>query len=222
MLRRTLAAEALGTLLLVAIVVGSGIMAQRLSGGSSGLALLANTLATGAGLYVLITLFGPVSGAQFNPAVTLILGQSGGRIAIVAAQLAGGCLGAVLANLMFDTAPVSFASQPRTGTGQWLSEFVATGGLILTIRLGGRFRPQQLPALVAAWIVAAYWFTASTSFANPAVTVARALTASFAGIRWADVAPFIVAQVAGGWCGARIARIISIGTESAHERNHLA
>lgn len=198
--RRILAAEALGTGLLVAIVIGSGMMAERLSGGNIAIALLANTIATGAGLYVLITLLGPVSGAQFNPVVTLLIERKG-RAPIIAVQVLGGCLGAVLAHAMFEAPAVSYATSLRTGPGQWLSEAVATFGLLLTIRLGVRHRPEAVPMLVACWIIAAYWFTASTSFANPAVTVARALTGSFAGIRWIDVPAFLVAQSAGAWLG---------------------
>ena len=184
---RTLAAEALGTGLLVATVIGSGIMAERLSGGNIGLALLANTAATGAALYVLITLLAPISGAQFNPAVTMALDKGGARLPVIFAQVAGGCAGAVLAHLMFDAPMISHAEKLRTGPGQWLGEATATCGLLLTIRLGVRYKPESVPALVAAWIIAAYWFTSSTSFANPAVTIARALTGSFAGIRWAEV-----------------------------------
>ena len=205
MLKRILAAEALGTGLLVAIVVGSGIMGERLAGGNVAVALLANTIATGVGLYVLISLYAPVSGAHFNPAVTLMLDHDHPRAPMIAAQIAGGCAGAMLANLMFDAPVISLAEKPRTGPGQWLGELVATAGLLLTIRLGERYRPAQVPVLVACWIVAAYWFTSSTSFANPAVTIARALTGSFAGIRWVDVPAFIIAQLAGAWIGHAIA-----------------
>ncbi|HTH29459.1 MAG TPA: aquaporin, partial [Sphingobium sp.] len=207
--------------LLVATVIGSGIMAERLSGGNVALALLANTIATGAVLYVLITLLGPVSGAQFNPAVTLLLETDRPRLPIILAQVAGGMAGAVLAHLMFDMATVSYAAKLRTGPGQWLSEAVATFGLLLTIRLGLRHRPDAVPALVACWIVAAYWFTASTSFANPAVTMARALTDSFAGIRWIDVPAFIAAQAAGALIGNITANLL-IGEKKRHESDHLA
>jgi glycerol uptake facilitator-like aquaporin len=217
---RVITAEALGTGLLVATVVGSGIMAERLSGGNIGLALLANTIATGAVLYVLITLLGPVSGAQFNPAVTLLLEKNRTRLPIIAAQVAGGMGGAILAHLMFDAPAISYAAKLRTGPGQWLGELVATFGLLLTIRLGSRHRPESVPALVACWIVAAYWFTSSTSFANPAVTIARALTDSFAGIRWIDVPAFILAQGAGALIGNMTANIL-IGEET-HESDHLA
>jgi glycerol uptake facilitator-like aquaporin len=217
---RVITAEALGTGLLVATVVGSGIMAERLSGGNIGLALLANTIATGAVLYVLITLLGPVSGAQFNPAVTLLLEKNRARLPIIAAQVAGGMGGAIFAHLMFDAPVISYAAKLRTGPGQWLGELVATFGLLLTIRLGSRHRPESVPALVACWIVAAYWFTSSTSFANPAVTIARALTDSFAGIRWIDVPAFILAQGAGAMLGNMTANIL-IGEET-HESDHLA
>lgn len=205
---RPVLAEALGTGLLVATVIGSGIMADRLSGGNIGLALLANTVATGAVLYVLISLYAPLSGAHFNPAVTLLLGERGDRLAYCIAQIAGGCGGAVVAHLMFDAPAISYAIKLRTGPGQWLGEFVATFGLLLTIRMAARRRPDAIPALVAAWIVAAYWFTSSTSFANPAVTVARALSDSFAGIRWIDVPAFVIAQLAGAVAGLRTADFI--------------
>lgn len=198
---RRLVAEALGTGLLVATVVGSGIMAERLTNDTA-VALLGNTLPTGAILFVLITLLAPLSGAHFNPAVTLATAMQGAikvgmaRLYVVA-QVAGGVAGTVLAHLMFETAPVVVGLQARTGGAQWLSEGVATFGLVATILLGSRVRPQAVPALVAAYIVAAYWFTASTSFANPAVTVARSLTDTFSGIRPGDVPPFVAAQCAG-------------------------
>lgn len=217
---RPVLAEALGTGLLVATVIGSGIMADRLSGGNIGLALLANTVATGAVLYVLINLYAPLSGAHFNPAVTLLLGDRGDRLAYCVAQIAGGCAGAVMAHLMFDAPAISYAVKLRTGPGLWLGEFVATFGLLLTIRMGARRRPAAIPALVAAWIVAAYWFTSSTSFANPAVTIARALSDSFAGIRWIDVPAFILAQLAGAFAGLRAADFIM--GDSASESDHLA
>ena len=200
-LSRRLAAEALGMLLLTATVVGSGIMADRLTDDTA-LALLGNTIATGAILFVLITLFAPVSGAHFNPAVTLVAALRGDlaqreAALYVVAQLAGGLLGTVLAHLMFEAPALSLGIHLRTGAAQWLSEGVATFGLVLTILLASRHRPQAVPALVGCYIVAAYWFTASTSFANPAITIARALTDSFAGIRPVDAVPFILAQCAG-------------------------
>ena len=200
-LRHKLVAEAIGTLLLLATVVGSGIMAQRLAGGNVAIALLGNTLATGAVLYVLIVLFGPVSGAEFNPAVTLTLGKRGEWLPRILVQLVAAILGVWLAHAMFGEAIWQIGSKARAGPAQWLSEGVATFGLILTIVVGGRHRPDALPALVALWIVAAYWFTASTSFANPAVTIARSLTESFAGIRPVDAPGFVVAQLIGAFAG---------------------
>jgi len=197
--RRTVVAEALGTMLLVTTVVGSGIMAERLAGGNDAVALLGNTAATAAVLYVLITLLGPVSGAQFNPVVTLLFGPR--RVTMIAAQLAGAVMGIVLAHAMFGLAIFQTSARLRATPGEWLGEIVATFGLIVTIRLGARHRPDALPALVAAWITAGYWFTASTSFANPAVTIARMLSDSFAGIRPADVPAFVMAQFLGGVFG---------------------
>lgn len=200
-LPRRLAAEALGMLLLTATVIGSGIMADRLTDDTA-LALLGNTIATGAILFVLIALFAPISGAHFNPAVTLVAAlrrDLAWRDAAlyIAAQLAGGVLGAVLAHLMFEAPALSLGIHVRTGPAQWLSEAVATFGLVLTILVAARHRPQAIAALVGCYIAAAYWFTASTSFANPAITIARALTDSFAGIRPVDAVPFILAQLAG-------------------------
>lgn len=198
-----LLAEFLGTAALLAIVVGSGIMAERLSQGNIGVALLANAAATAAGLYLLIVVFGPISGAHFNPAVTLGLRLHGEqRSAVEVAgyillQIAGAVVGVCLAHAMFAEALWQPGIRERQGTAQLLSESVATFGLLLTILLGARFRPQAIPALVASWIFAAYWFTASTSFANPAVTLARTLTQSFAGIRPVDAPAFIAAQLVG-------------------------
>lgn len=201
--------EAAGSLILFATVVGSGVMAQRLAGGNDAVALLANTGATGAVLFVLITLLGPISGAHFNPAVTLMLGERRQWLPFVSAQLLGGIAGVVIVHAMFDMPLFEIGSKIRTGTGQWIGEFVATFGLLLTIVLGSRQRPDAVPALVALWIVAGYWFTSSTSFANPAITVARALTDSFAGIRPVDAPGFIMAQLAGAWAGARFASWLS-------------
>lgn len=200
-MRRILAAEALGTALLVATVVGSGIMAQRLAGGNDAIALLGNTAATGAVLYVLINLLGPVSGAQFNPVVTLLLSSRAPRALVVAVQVAAGVAGAIIAHAMFDMELVQHSAKIRTGAGQWLGEVVASFGLLLTIRLGIRYRPDAVSALVAAWIIAGYWFTSSTSFANPAVTIARAFTDSFSGIRLTDAPGFILAQCIGASLG---------------------
>jgi glycerol uptake facilitator-like aquaporin len=203
---RTLTSEAIGTALLVATVIGSGIMAERLSGGSVALALLANTLATGAILVVLITSLGPLSGAHFNPVVSLVMALRRSLpwscLALyVAAQIAGGILGAILANLMFDLAPVTLSDTSRGGGGQLISEAVATFTLIGAILGGLAVAPAALPWLVGLTITAAYWFTASTSFANPAVTLARSLSDSFAGIAPASVPGFVLAQLAGGLVG---------------------
>ena len=200
-LSRRLAAEALGTAMLVATVVGSGIMADRLTDDTA-LALLGNTIPTGAILVVLITIFGPISGAHFNPAVTLVFALrrdiSGGTALFYAvAQIAGGILGAVLAHAMFDIALVQFSQTARTGQGQWIAEAVATFGLVLTILAGIRHRADAVAWLVGLYITAAYWFTASTSFANPAVAIARGFSDTFSGIRPVDVPLFIAAQCAG-------------------------
>jgi glycerol uptake facilitator-like aquaporin len=197
-LPRRAAAEFAGSALLLAAVVGSGIMGERLAGGNAGLALLANSLATGAALAVLLLVFGPVSGAHFNPAVSLALGERRTDLpAYLLAQTAGAAAGVVLANLMFDLAPVTLSTRPRGGASAALSEAVATFGLLVTIAGVARSRPAALPFAVGAYITAAYWFTASTSFANPAVTLARSLTDTFTGIRPADVPAFIAAQLAG-------------------------
>lgn len=195
-------AEALGTGFLLAIVVGSGIMAERLCGENVGLALLCNALATGGGLIALILTFGPVSGAHFNPAVTLADAAEGGlRWSdvpwYVLAQVVGGVAGVAVADLMFELPAFSLSTHVRTGPAQWLAEFVATFGLLATIFGVSRRTAAATPFAVAAYIVAAYWFTASTSFANPAVTLARALTDTFAGIRPVDVPGFVLAQLAG-------------------------
>lgn len=210
---RALLAEALGTALLLAIVVGSGIMGERLAGGNVAIALLANAAATAGGLYVLIVLFGPLSGAHFNPAVTLVMRLRGETLpapafAYVAVQCVAALAGVLLAHAMFGEALWQPGDHVRSGAAQWLSEGVATFGLLLTILLGLRHRPQAIPALVAAYIFAAYWFTASTSFANPAVTVARAFTRTFAGIRPADVGGFVLAQLAGALLAWGVARLL--------------
>lgn len=198
-LSRKLVAEAMGTLLLLATVVGSGIMAERLADGNIALALLANALATGAALVVLITLFAPLSGAHFNPAVTLyfaLRGQTAWPVALAytLVQTIAAIAGVWLAHAMFALPVWQVSTHLRDGPAQWLAEFVATFGLILTIAGGIRFAPAAIPMLVGLYITAAYWFTASTSFANPAVTVARALTQSFAGIAPQSAAGFIAAQ----------------------------
>ncbi len=199
-LARRIAAEGVGTALLLAAVVGSGIMGERLAGGNVALALLANSLATGAVLVALILAFGPVSGAHFNPLVTLAVGERLTRrdaAFYVGAQIAGAFAGVAAAHLMFDAPLFSAAQQIRTGNGQWLSEGLATFGLVAVILGCARTRPQAVAYAVGGYIAAAYWFTASTSFANPAVTLARAVTDSFAGIRPADVPAFLLAQAAG-------------------------
>ena len=199
---RKLAAEALGTLLLVCTVVGSGIMAVNLADGNDAVALLGNTIATGAILYVLITVFGPVSGAHFNPAVSLVFrlkGElgNGDFLAYVGAQLLGGLLGTVLAHAMFELALFTPSVNIRTGQGQFLAEAVATFGLVMTILGGLKYRAEAVPMLVGLYITAGYWFTASTSFANPAVTLARGFTDSFSGIRPMDMPLFWLAQFVG-------------------------
>lgn len=201
-LARRLVAEGIGTALLLAVVVGSGIMAERLCEGNVGLALLCNAVATGGGLVALILMFGPVSGAHFNPVVTLAeaaLGALSRRdaAAYVLVQALGAVFGVALADVMFDLPAFTASAHVRAGPALWLSEFVATFGLLATIFGVSRRTPAATPYAVAAWIVAAYWFTPSTSFANPAVTVARALTDTFAGIRPADVPAFVLAQCAG-------------------------
>ena len=199
-LSRELAAEGIGTALLLAVVVGSGIMGERLAGGNAAVALLANSIATGCGLWVLIAIFGPLSGAHFNPAVTLAT-ASVGRLPwrhvppYILVQVAAAFLGVALAHLMFSLPLFTASEHARTGAGQWVSEAVATGGLLLTIGLARHKGAISVGALVAVYITAAYWFTASTSFANPAVTLARAGTNTFAGIRPADTVGFVVVQL---------------------------
>jgi glycerol uptake facilitator-like aquaporin len=204
---RRLAAEAIGTLILVMAVVGSGIMAEKLAGGNQALALLCNTIATGAVLYVIITIFAPISGAHFNPAVSLVMalrGELDGRptFADVVVQILGGCVGAVAAHLMFGLDLIQLGSTARTGLGQWAGEFIATFGLIATILGCVRFKPEAVATAVALYITSAYWFTASTSFANPAVTIARSLSDTFAGIAPHDAPGFIVAELLGALAGA--------------------
>ena len=208
---RRLAAEALGTALLLAIVVGSGIMGERLAAGNAAVALLANTLATGAGLFVLIVTFGPISGAHFNPAVTLAalieraisLKEAA---AYAAVQFGAACVGVITAHAMFGLPLLQMSAHARPTAGEALGEVIATFGLLLTIRLCARAPLPQIAAAVALWITAAYWFTSSTSFANPAVTFARSLTDTFAGIAPDDVLPFIGAQLAGGTAAVFCAR----------------
>lgn len=198
-LPRQLLAEALGTALLLAVVIGSGVMAERLSGGNVALALLANTAATVGGLYVLIEVFGPISGAHFNPAVSAVMAWRGelpraALLPFVAAQLLGAWAGALLAHAMFELPLLQVSTHVRTGAGQWLAEGVATFGLLLVIL---RAPPGRAAGLVAAYIGAAYWFTASTSFANPAAVFGRLFSDSFAGIAPASAPGFMLAELAG-------------------------
>lgn len=213
-LPRRLVAEFLGTALLLATVVGSGVMGMQLSGGNAGIALLANAGATAAMLYVLIVLLGPVSGAHMNPAVSLVMRLRGelrslDLAAYVGMQVAGAAAGVVLAHLMFRLDIVQPGEHVRSGAAQWLSEAVATFGLVLTILLGVQRRPAAVPVLVAAYIFSAYWFTASTSFANPAVTLARSITRTFAGIRPDDVVGFVLAQLAGALLALPVAKALA-------------
>jgi glycerol uptake facilitator-like aquaporin len=202
-LPRKLAGEALGTALLLAVVIGSGVMAERLAGGNVAIALLANTLATVGGLYVLIEVFGPISGAHFNPAVSAVMAWRGelpksALLPYVAAQLLGAVLGAWLAHAMFDLPILQFSTKVRAGTGQWIAEAVATAGLLLVIL---RAPAGRAPAMVASYIGAAYWFTASTSFANPAAAFGRLFTDTFAGIAPASAPGFMLAEIVGAAIG---------------------
>jgi glycerol uptake facilitator-like aquaporin len=207
---RSVAAEFIGTALLLAVVVGSGIMGVRLAAGNDAIALLANALATAAGLAVLIATLAPVSGAHFNPLVSIVEAAHG-RLpastlgAYLVAQFAGAAAGVLLAHAMFDLNLLQTSSRVRGGAGQWISEAVATFGLLLVILAAVARGSRSIPALVGAYIGAAYWFTASTSFANPAVTLARAFTDTFAGIRGADVSGFMLAQAAGGLAAVALA-----------------
>lgn len=232
-LARRLAAEGLGTAFLLAAVVGSGIMAERLAGGNVAIALLANTLATGAALVVLIAIFAPISGAHFNPAVTLFFTVRReltvpDALVYVAAQFCGALLGVFAAHTMFGAPILEVSHKLRDGPGQAVSEFVATFGLIGTIAGAIRYRPSLTPALVGLYIAAAYWFTASTSFANPAVTVARSLTDSFAGIAPRSVPAFIAAQAVGACAGLLLfnwlfaARQVENAPEAASVRTTLS
>jgi glycerol uptake facilitator-like aquaporin len=219
-LSRRLLAEGLGTALLVATVVGSGIMAERLSGGNQAITLLCNTVPTGAILVVIVTIFGPVSGAHFNPAVTLVFATRGDTpwgevLPYVIVQCLGGIAGTVLAHLMFDLAPLMVGLKARSGPSQWLAEAVATFSLVLTILGGLRYAPSAIPWLVGLVITAAYWFTASTSFANPAVTLARGFTTTFSGIALNHVPAFVAAQLVGAGIASLAALVLFPREKSA-------
>jgi glycerol uptake facilitator-like aquaporin len=218
-LSRRLLAETLGTAILVATVVGSGIMAQRLAGGNQAIALLGNTIPTGAILVVIITIFGPISGAHFNPAVTLVFAARGEFpwrevVPYIVVQCAGGIAGTIIAHLMFDLPPLMIGTTARSGPSQWLAEMVATFALVLTILGGVRYAAQAIPWLVGLVITAAYWFTSSTSFANPAVTLARGFTTTFAGIAINHVPGFVLAEL----IGAALAAALSAALFSASSR----
>jgi len=219
MIWRRAGAELVGTALLLAAVVGSGIMGERLAGGNVAIALLANSLATGFALVALITAFGPRSGAHFNPVVTLALVLRGrfarrDSAAYVAAQFAGALLGLLAAHAMFDLSLLQYGEKVRSGIGQWWSEIVATFGLVLVVLSCDRDRPWAAPLAVSGYIAAAYWFTASTSFANPAVTLARAFTSTFAGIRPEDALPFFAAQIAGAVLAVLADRVLMLHREN--------
>jgi glycerol uptake facilitator-like aquaporin len=208
-----LLSEGLGTAILVATVVGSGIMAERLAGGNQAIALLGNTIPTGAILVVLISILGPVSGAHFNPAVTLVFAARGAMawrevLPYIVVQCAGGIAGTAIAHLMFDLAPLAIGTTARSGASQWFAEAVATFTLLLAILGGIRHAPQAVPWLVGLTITATYWFTSSTSFANPAVTLARGFTTTFAGIAINHVPAFMVAQLAGAAMAALMAHVL--------------
>ena len=212
-LARRLAAEGLGTGMLVATIVGSGIMAERLAGGNEALALLCNTIPTAAILVVIVAIFAPLSGAHFNPAVSIVFAirrdlSAGDLAPYIAAQCAGAILGAVVAHLMFDLAPLAIGDNGRNGPSQWLSEVMATFALVTAILGGIRYAPAAVPWLVGLVIAAAYWFTASTSFANPAVTLARGFTTTFSGIALVDVPGFAVAEIAGALLAAAVAAFL--------------
>jgi glycerol uptake facilitator-like aquaporin len=223
-LSRRLFAEGLGTAILVATVVGSGIMAERLSGGNQAVALLGNTIPTGAILVVIITILGPLSGAHFNPAVTLVFAGRGEFpwsevTPYVVVQCLGGICGTMIAHLMFDLAPLAIGTATRSGPSQWLAEAVATFTLILAILGGVRYAPSAIPWLVGLTITAAYWFTASTSFANPAVTLARGFTTTFAGIAINHVPAFVAAQLGGAAIGAVLSTTLFAARARADEHD---
>lgn len=213
-LPRQLLAEFVGTAALLAVIVGSGHMGETLANGNAAIALLANSTATGLMLYVLIVLFAPISGAHFNPIVSLSFAWHGAirwrqALAFIPMQVTGAIAGVILAHVMFGLPMFELGQKVRSGWPQWLSEGIATAGLLMTIFLGHRARPAALPTLVGAYIAAAYWFTASTAFANPAVTIARALTDTFVGIRPVDVPAFLIAQLAGAALGLALVAALS-------------
>jgi glycerol uptake facilitator-like aquaporin len=219
-MRRALVAEGVGSFFLFATVIGSGIMAEKLAGGNVAVALLGNTMATAAILFVLITMLGPISGAHFNPAVSLVMASRRELawrdvLPYILVQVGFGVLGAWAAHLMFDVPILQVSTHARTGIGQWTGEAIATFGLILTIIGTVRHRPQWIPASVALYITAAYWFTSSTSFANTAITIARSLTNSFSGISPADVPMFVAAQLVGALLAALVARWLFDGDGQA-------
>jgi glycerol uptake facilitator-like aquaporin len=212
-MKQRLCAEALGSFLLFACVIGSGIMAEQLAGGNVAVALLGNTAATAAMLYVLITMLGPISGAHFNPAVSLVMWLRGEIVnaelaAFVAVQVVAGILGTWTAHAMFGLPIIQFSVHLRDGPGQWLGELIATFGLVITILLTLRHRPASVPASVALYIAAAYWFTSSTSFANPAITLARSMSDTFAGIAPSSVPGFLLTQFAGALAAHFAARTV--------------
>jgi glycerol uptake facilitator-like aquaporin len=209
-------AEFIGTSFLLGTIVGSGIMSERLSAGIESLALLGNTVATGAILFVMITILAPVSGAHFNPAVSLVMRLRGNLNNVelstyLLSQIAGSVFGTWVAHFMFDVSIIQFSSKIRTGSPIYIAEFVATFGLIFTILLGSRYSPRKVPALVGLYITGAYWFTSSTSFANPAVTFARTLTDTFSGINFSDLPFFILFQVLGGVSALAVCNLIENG-----------
>ena len=209
-------AEFIGTSFLLGTIVGSGIMSERLSAGIESLALLGNTIATGAILFVMITILAPVSGAHFNPAVSLVMRLRGNLNNVelstyLLSQIAGSVFGTWVAHFMFDVSIVQFSSKIRTGSPIYIAEFVATFGLIFTILLGSRYSPRKVPALVGLYITGAYWFTSSTSFANPAVTFARTLTDTFSGINFSDLPFFILFQILGGVSALAVCNLIENG-----------
>jgi|TARA_B100001741_G_C16300451_1_gene481021 glycerol uptake facilitator-like aquaporin len=209
-------AEFIGTSFLLGTIVGSGIMSERLSAGIESLALLGNTIATGAILFVMITILAPVSGAHFNPAVSLVMRLRGNLNNVelstyLLSQIAGSVFGTWVAHFMFDVSIIQFSSKIRTGSPIYIAEFVATFGLIFTILLGSRYSPRKVPALVGLYITGAYWFTSSTSFANPAVTFARTLTDTFSGINFSDLPFFILFQILGGVSALAVCNLIENG-----------